>query len=1270
MALVSAGTIARINRRSKMPITTIRIHPALGIARVGNSPDSFVGPEVPGTFTPPAGGYKDSHCRVKRQACRFRLFAFDENGAFVQEITAADADVSWTVHLVNRKSAALKFKGGLASNPPPDPTAPDPTPAQLADPAIAALWRNATVVDRSELVIDPGPRTLTGPSQEAGFNTGRFLGSLVPLGEMRTDEEGRLLVLGGFGRSGTAGPPLVGFADNDGWHDDVSDGPVTAMVTLSGGGGTFSAAPAWVIVGPPKFAPAIQSPSSLYDSLLQVAKDQNLLPVGQPTFTLDGDVKPFFDRLVNLKWVSKLAANNHSAIPGTFPPGGTWPATLLGKLRKPTGVNPPGANMPYIWSDTYQANETITALQYEMVENWVAGTLPGPALLLPIYEQLDRAALEPCVGENFYPGIEASWGLRNTWGYAAPFRLDHSTLQPGDVTKQMSVPWQADFFACQLDGGLAWWPANRPDDVIPEGESTSKVWASQSDPTTLVKSKEEMVQHWHKLGFVVPLGAQQVERERHAVCRNIFFVHDRSHISKDEVQAAGTPAQFDAVFYVVAEGFTPAEFGLTSPTDVGPAPALTLTVDGGAPVSISETAQQPLLEVNDLTVRQRVTYPYRLTFAGIEDFGIAVNRTLHVDASKVVGGFGTFSSAGDLVLTHTPNPYMLDGPTSWLSTDLRVFKIAAGETLPFATMPTITPGTPAQEQADARTKALDFINQLITGFRGLPNAGHPFETQLPTIADSMLARLELAEKDLSDTRVFNFAVARVRYRGAAPATGVRVFFRLFTTAATGLDYDVDSTYRRSPGAAPVALLGVQANKLVTIPFFARPRVDTSTIVLDTVPDALNVLDLGPSVGTTEFQSYFGCWLDFNQVTPQFPADVAGQPDGPWAAGRQSIQELIRGLHQCMVAEVHLAVDPIDLGSTPAAHDNLSQRNLVIDESGNPNQATHIVQHTLEIKATRPAPRAVVTEVAGVATVQRQVRFQPAGPDELMIRWGTLPRDTRMTLYLPDIPADDVIGLAVHNGDALRLERVDDHTLRCLPGDVTYVPLPTDRQRNSPALLTLELPPSLEGREAFDLVVSQLSGRPRTSLGAFQMRIVVRADEEALLRYDIHKLSVLRHVFNGMAPADRWRPVFERYLDQIASRVRALGGNPDAVAPSADGSGRDPEAERCARRGSIAAILLALFTVLAGWLPASVPALLAIGVATAIVWAWWFNACRPSFCQKLAASAIGLGLGAAALAVLSVLGLAGSLAPAVLAVAALLLAGVLLTAVASRCLKLS
>ena len=64
-----------------MPIVSVKIHPAIGIARLGNSPaDFFIGPERPGEQPDPAGGFKDGQCRVKRQAARFRVFATDNNG--------------------------------------------------------------------------------------------------------------------------------------------------------------------------------------------------------------------------------------------------------------------------------------------------------------------------------------------------------------------------------------------------------------------------------------------------------------------------------------------------------------------------------------------------------------------------------------------------------------------------------------------------------------------------------------------------------------------------------------------------------------------------------------------------------------------------------------------------------------------------------------------------------------------------------------------------------------------------------------------------------------------------------------------------------------------------------------------------------------------------------------------------------------------------------------------------------------------------------------
>ena len=50
------------------PLNTVRIYPPIGIARVGNSKDDwFYGPEVPGHFEEPDGGFKDAHGNVKRQ---------------------------------------------------------------------------------------------------------------------------------------------------------------------------------------------------------------------------------------------------------------------------------------------------------------------------------------------------------------------------------------------------------------------------------------------------------------------------------------------------------------------------------------------------------------------------------------------------------------------------------------------------------------------------------------------------------------------------------------------------------------------------------------------------------------------------------------------------------------------------------------------------------------------------------------------------------------------------------------------------------------------------------------------------------------------------------------------------------------------------------------------------------------------------------------------------------------------------------------------------
>lgn len=235
-------------------IGSIKIHPALGIARLGNREDEFfIGPELPGVQNPPSGGYKDSHLRVKRQAARFRIFGYDEHGKVIQEITANDAEIVWTAHLANKKAAWKKFDG-LKTN---------------------TSIRNVHEKNRASLIIDPGSRTLNQINIHAQFDSGYFGSEKVPLGEMRMDDDGRLLILGGKGHSASPqGKPLTEFANNDHWYDDISDGPITAKVKLKGSKKTWEASPAWVICAPPDFAPPISNVISLYDTLLQVSIDK------------------------------------------------------------------------------------------------------------------------------------------------------------------------------------------------------------------------------------------------------------------------------------------------------------------------------------------------------------------------------------------------------------------------------------------------------------------------------------------------------------------------------------------------------------------------------------------------------------------------------------------------------------------------------------------------------------------------------------------------------------------------------------------------------------------------------------------------------------------------------------------------------------------------------------------------------------------------------------------------------------------------------------
>jgi hypothetical protein len=124
------------------------------------------------------------------------------------------------------------------------------------------------------LEIDAGEKFISQrqPADVELLNTKSHI-PINSLGTLRLGQNGRLIVVGGYGQSNsTQNPPLTidEYANNDTWFDDASDGSVKARVILKDGT-PIDADAAWVLVGPPDFAPGIGNVVSLRDTLWDLA---------------------------------------------------------------------------------------------------------------------------------------------------------------------------------------------------------------------------------------------------------------------------------------------------------------------------------------------------------------------------------------------------------------------------------------------------------------------------------------------------------------------------------------------------------------------------------------------------------------------------------------------------------------------------------------------------------------------------------------------------------------------------------------------------------------------------------------------------------------------------------------------------------------------------------------------------------------------------------------------------------------------------------------
>jgi hypothetical protein len=505
-----------------------RIHPAIGIARVGNAPASeyFLGPELPnqrverapdtGTAVPP---FK-SDGLVKRQAARFRVFEYVQDGnlwTVSREVSLADEDVTeltWTVYLANRKASFFDFQG-LDGSPEGNPNT-----------------KRRNVGDEARLEIDPLPRSIGGRSAgPVAMNKGTSgtpaqerwphpppEPAITSLGELRTDQAGRLIVVPGAGTVGSQdGAEILNYANNPGWFDDVGDGPVTATLKLRAPDGTVTehdVEGAWLLAGPPDFAPPLPQPVSLYDVLLDLAVQHLPIPADEAdqtgesarlsglaglvrdlrdgtalstyTVSFDRDVAPILRAAFGVSSVFEPAHQGLRTMGGVGLTPKLWEqlsdpdskglrGRIFTRVRPPAGFGTPtdSQDMPHLrGDDPYNKQRpdhhafTLTPTQYAILRKWAhdefIGSALGPESLLdPPQAQevtahgLDRAATECASGGAFFPGIEVGWLIRQPWVFAAPFRIKHGvpSRYRGD-SKEADTTVGAGFFSRQM--ALPW----------------------------------------------------------------------------------------------------------------------------------------------------------------------------------------------------------------------------------------------------------------------------------------------------------------------------------------------------------------------------------------------------------------------------------------------------------------------------------------------------------------------------------------------------------------------------------------------------------------------------------------------------------------------------------------------------------------------------------------------------------------------------------------------------------------------------------------------
>jgi hypothetical protein len=553
--------------------TVFRVHPTINFARFGTSDEYILSPDtsagMPQKGTTTTGGLpikvgtesdpisssdlRDADGNLKKQAARFRLYAYDFGGKSTypsgdgEEIVVgtklADGrvvtDLVWCVHLANKKAAVYN----VVNNKGIEAYANNEVP-QMRNPEVHGKIDDDYRLNR--LMIDAGPRAIsaiagshakfddkskascidkTGNVEElenypirfpADTNSELFEpnGPLDTLGEMLTDDKGRLLVLpstgNAVGQYDEYGVPvqMTGDLNNVSWFDSAADGPVSVTVHFDKGP-SENAKGGWVVCGDPGYAPQIRNVVSVWDDVYDTfVRELKLQPdlyskskskkekgkVYNPSYlpNFAQEIRPVFIACNLTRWTANLpemALRAHTAVDAISAkddPNRTIMAAL-NFLRDPnkdeTNIGAP--LMPLSLGQAGTSFLTVTKTQYFLLEQWSKNKFNKDSKVkLGPGELLDMASLSNCLGGRYVPGIEVSYTVRckdiyvQDWQTSGdgPFRIKHfplsykkleytkpylksgwiplhgmtDGLQPGDISKFMATPWQTDYNSCSI----------------------------------------------------------------------------------------------------------------------------------------------------------------------------------------------------------------------------------------------------------------------------------------------------------------------------------------------------------------------------------------------------------------------------------------------------------------------------------------------------------------------------------------------------------------------------------------------------------------------------------------------------------------------------------------------------------------------------------------------------------------------------------------------------------------------------------------------------